>query len=312
MTFELTVLGSSSAIPTSERYLTAQVLNALERFFLIDCGEGTQIRLRQLKFSFDRIRHIFISHLHGDHFYGLPGFISTRNLMGLKSDLHIYSHSDLIQLLDPLLKHLKEDLSFKLVFHPLNFKKPDRIFSDEKMEVFSFPLNHRIPCCGFLFREKPRMPNLIRQKIAEYNIPVRQLRAIKEGADYTDETGKVIPYTELTYPAQNPRSYAFCTDTTCLDEVAELVKEVDLLYHEATFLHFQEELARQTHHSTALQAATLASKANVKKLILGHFSTRYKKTEPFLEEAKLVFENTELASDGAKFTIPLQKSACQN
>jgi ribonuclease Z len=312
MTFEVTILGSSSAIPTSERYLTAQVLNALERFFLIDCGEGTQIRLRQMKFSFDRIRHVFISHLHGDHFYGLPGFISTRNLMGIKTDLHIYSHSDLINLLDPLLEHLKEDLSFKLVFHPLNFKKFDRIFSDEKIEVFSFPLNHRIPCCGFLFKEKQQIPNLIKQKIADYRIPVRQLRAIKEGADYTDEAGKTIPHAELTYPPVKPRSYAFCTDTTCLETVAELVKEVDLMYHEATFLHLHEELARLTFHSTARQAATLASKANVKKLILGHFSTRYKKTDPFLEEAIAVFKNTELASDGARFTIPLQKSACQN
>jgi ribonuclease Z len=312
MTFELTILGSSSAIPTSERYLTAQVLNALERFFLIDCGEGTQIRLRQMKFSFDRIRHIFISHLHGDHFYGLPGFISTRNLMGIKTDLHIYSHSDLIKMLDPLLEHLKEDLTFKLVFHPLNFRKFDQIFSDEKMEVFSFPLNHRIPCCGFLFREKQQIPNLIRQKIEEYKIPVRQLRAIKEGADYADETGKIIPYAELTYPPVKPRSYVFCTDTSCLESVAEIVREVDLLYHEATFLHRDEELARKTFHSTARQAAALALQANVKKLILGHFSTRYKKTNPFLEEAKAVFENTELATDGARFTIPLQKSACQN
>jgi ribonuclease Z len=312
MTFELTILGSSSAIPTSERYLTAQVLNALERFFLIDCGEGTQIRLRQMKFSFDRIRHIFISHLHGDHFYGLPGFISTRNLMGIKTDLHIYSHSDLIKMLDPLLEHLKEDLPFKLVFHPLNFKKFDQIFSDEKIEVFSFPLNHRIPCCGFLFREKQQIPNLIRQKIEEYRIPVRQLRAIKEGADYEDENGRIIPHAELTYPPVKPRSYAFCTDTTCLDAVAGIVSEVDLLYHEATFLHRDENLAGLTFHSTARQAATLALKANVKKLILGHFSTRYKKTDPFLEEAKAVFENTELASDGTRFTIPLQKSACQS
>lgn len=265
-----------------------------------------------MKFSFDRIRHIFISHLHGDHFYGLPGFISTRNLMGMKTDLHIYSHSDLIKLLDPILEHLKEDLAFKLVFHPLNFRKFEQIFSDEKMEVFSFPLNHSISCCGFLFREKQQIPNLIKQKIEEYRIPVRQLRAIKEGADFVTETGKIIPYSDLTYPPVKPRSYAFCTDTTCMEVVSEIVNEVDLLYHEATFLHLHEELALRTFHSTARQAAALALKANVKKLILGHFSTRYKKAEPFLEEAKAIFTNTELAYDGARFIIPLQKSACQN
>lgn len=312
MTFEVTILGSSSAIPTAERYLTAQVLRALERYFLIDCGEGTQIRLRQMKFSFERIRNIFISHLHGDHFYGLPGFISTRNMMGIKSDLHIWSHSDLIQLLDPLLDHLKEDLGFHLVFHPLNFKKPDQIYSDEKLEVWSFPLSHRISCCGFLFREKPVLPNLIREQISYYQIPVSQLRAIKEGADYVDENGRVIPYSQLVFPPVKPRSYAFCTDTIPLDSVAEFVRDVDLLYHEATFLAKDEAVASQTFHTTAPQAARLALQANVDKLILGHFSTRYRKTDPFLEEAQEIFPNTALAIDGARFSIPLQKIACQS
>jgi len=312
MTFEVTILGSSSAIPTSERYLTAQVLRALERYFLIDCGEGTQIRLRQMKISFDRIRNIFISHLHGDHFYGLPGFISTRNLMGIKSDLHIWSHSDLILLLDPLLEHLREDLGFRLVFHPLNFKKPGLIFSDEKVEVWSFPLSHRIPCCGFLFREKAHLPNLNREKISFYAVPVSRLRAIKEGADYTDENGRVIPHAMLIHPPVKPRSYAFCTDTIALESVAEVVRGVDLLYHEATFLNKDEALARQTFHSTAQQAAELAARAGVGKLILGHFSTRYRKMDPFLEEAQVIFNNTELVTDGARFSIPLQKTACQS
>jgi ribonuclease Z len=312
MTFELTILGSSSAIPTSERYLTAQVLNVLERFFLIDCGEGTQIRLRQMKFSFDRIRHIFISHLHGDHFYGLPGFISTRNLMGIKTDLHIYSHSELTWLLEPILEHLKYDLAFRIIFHPLNLKKYDRVYSDDKVEIFSFPLNHSVPCCGFLFREKQHEANLIKEQILRYQIPVSMLKSIKQGADFIDETGKEIPNAELTYPLVPPRSFAFCTDTTCMDEVTEYISRVDLLYHEATFLQTHEDLARLTLHSTARQAAVLAAKAEVGKLVIGHFSTRYKKTDQFLEEARAVFENTELAVDGARFTVPLQKNACQN
>jgi ribonuclease Z len=312
MTFELTVLGSSSAVPTSERYPTAQVLNVLERFFLIDCGEGTQIRLRQMKFSFDKIRHIFISHLHGDHFYGLPGFISTRNLLGITTDIHIYSHFELKSLLDPILNYMKGEMGFKIVFHPLNYKNPELIFADEKAEIFSFPLRHSIPCCGFLFREKKHPANLIREKLAQYKIPVRQLQAIKEGAGFTTESGLIVPHSELTIPPPPQRSYAFCTDTVYIESIKEIIKGVDLLYHEATFLNDMEEWASKTLHSTAKQAATLALKANVNKLILGHFSSRYKNFEPLLREAQAIFINTELVSDGARFSIPLQKTACQN
>ncbi len=193
MTFELTILGSSSAIPTSEKYPTSQVLNVSERFFLIDCGEGAQIQLRRMNFSFDRIRHIFISHLHGDHFFGLPGFISTRNLLGIQSELHIYSHSDLKGLIQPLVDHIKGELGFRIIFHPLNFKNPELIFSDKVVEVFSFPLRHTISTCGFLFREKQPLPNIIKEKIEEYHIPVKQLQAIKEGADFTDASGSGHP-----------------------------------------------------------------------------------------------------------------------
>jgi ribonuclease Z len=232
--------------------------------------------------------------------------------MGIKSDLHIWSHSDLTQLLGPILDQLKEDLGFRLVFHPLNFKKFDQIFSDSKVEVWSFPVNHRIPCCGFLFREKQLLPNLDKEKIMRHKIPVMELKQIKEGAGYTDKDGNVIPHSDLVHPPVKPRSYAFCTDTSCLDQVAEYISGADLFYHEATFLGKDEELAILTYHSTARQAARLAVKANAGKLILGHFSTRYKKTEPFLDEAREIFPNTELASDGARFMVPLQKSACQS
>ncbi len=303
MTFELTILGSSSAIPTSEKYPTAHVLNVHERFFLIDCGEGTQIRLRQYKFSFDRIRHIFISHLHGDHFLGLPGFISTRNLLGIHSDLHLYSHSELKRLLQPILDHLKGELGFRIIFHPLNFKVPEIVYSDAVTEVVTFPLKHSIPCCGFLFREKPPLPNLIKEKIIRYQIPIRQLQAIKEGGDYTDENGMVVPHHDLTIAPPPPRSYAFCSDTAYHEPVIEIITKTDLLYHEATFLSELEDWAAKTLHSTAAQAATIARNAGVKKLVIGHFSNRYKNPESFLEEARAIFPNTEVAFDGAKFKV---------
>lgn len=303
MNFELTILGSSSAIPTSERYPTAQVLNVLERFFLIDCGEGTQIQLRRLKINFAKISHICISHLHGDHYYGLIGFISTRNLLGINNDLHIYAHSELKNLLQPQIDYLKADLQFKIIFHPLNFRKPELIFSDNRAEILSFPLKHSVPVCGFLFREKAQLPHMRKEKITEYQIPLRQIQAIKEGAGFTTESGAVIPHSELTTPAAPPRSYAFCTDTAYFEPAAEIIRGVNLLYHEATFLDEMAGWAAQTYHSTARQAAEMARNAQAKKLLIGHFSTRYKELQPFLDEARQIFPDTELASDGARFRI---------
>lgn len=303
MNFELTILGSSSAIPTSERYPTAQVLNVLERFFLIDCGEGTQIQLRRLKINFAKISHICISHLHGDHYYGLIGFISTRNLLGINNDLHIYAHSELKNLLQPQIDYLKADLQFKIIFHPLNFRKPELIFSDNRAEILSFPLKHSVPVCGFLFREKVQLPHMRKEKITKYQIPLRQIQAIKEGAGFTTESGAVIPHSELTTPAAPPRSYAFCTDTAYFEPAAEIIRGVDLLYHEATFLDEMAGWAAQTYHSTARQAAEMARNAQAKKLLIGHFSTRYKELQPFLDEARQIFPDTELASDGARFRI---------
>lgn len=303
MIFELTILGSCSAVPTSEKFPTAQVLNLLERFFLIDCGEGTQIQLRRMKFSFAKIRHIFISHLHGDHFYGLPGFISTRNLLGITSDVHIWSHSDLTGLLQPLLSQMKGELGFRIIFHPLNFHRPDKIFSDSKTEVFSFPLKHTIPCCGFLFRERQNLPKIRKDIITLFRIPVSQMQKIKEGAGFTTEEGIFIQNEQLTIPPPPPRSYAFCTDTAYCESAVETIRGANLLYHEATFLSDLEDFAVSTLHSTARHAASFAWNAGVKKLIIGHFSTRYKNEDDFLNEARQIFENTDIASEGKKFRI---------
>ena len=303
MSFELTILGSNSALPTSNRYPTAQVLEVLGRCFLIDCGEGTQIQLRRSKINFSKIQHIFISHLHGDHYYGLIGLISTMNLMGIKTDLHIYSHSELKNLIQPQLDFINAEMTVKPVFHPLNFKKPQTILDTKKVEVISFPVKHSIPTCGFLFREKPKPANIKKELIDVYNIPITEIKKIKNGADFITDEGQIIPNEQLILPPPKPKSYAFCTDTAFHPPLAEIINGVDLLYHEATFLEKLKALAEKTLHSTAKQAAEMAKLSNVDKLLIGHFSARFKKVTLFEEEAREVFENTEAVIEGNKYII---------
>ncbi len=303
MTFELTILGSSSAIPTSEKYPTAQVLNALERFFLIDCGEGTQIQLRRQKIGFGKIKHIFISHLHGDHYYGLIGLISTFNLMGLNNDLHIYSPSQLKDVIQPQLDFLKGEMQFKVIFHPLNFRKPELIYEDKKVEVYSFPVKHSINCSGFLFREKQKEANIKKESISRYNIPIEKIKTIKNGADFITADGIIIPNWELTLPASIPRAYAYCADTAFHPPVAEFIKGVDLLYHEATFAEDLRDWATKTLHSTAKDAARIAQMAGAEKLIIGHFSSRYDDEELLVNEARSVFPNTVAACEGCRYPV---------
>jgi ribonuclease Z len=298
MSFELTILGSNSALPTSNRYPTAQVLEVPGLCFLIDCGEGTQIQIRRNKISFSKIRHIFISHLHGDHFYGLIGLISTMNLMGIKSDLHIYAPSELKDLIQPQLNHIRGEMTVKPIFHPLNFKKPQRIFENKTIEVFSFPVKHSIPTSGFLFKEKPKPANIKKELIKAYNIPVAAIKDIKAGADFTTGDGQLISNEHLTKPPAKTTSYAFCTDTAFHPPIAEIIAGVNLLYHEATFLERLKDLAEKSMHSTAKQAAEMARLANAKKLLIGHFSARFKNTDDFVAEAKEVFPETEAAVEG--------------
>ena len=303
MSFELTILGSNSALPTSNRYPTAQVLQVPGRCFLIDCGEGTQIQLRRNKINFSSIQHIFISHLHGDHYYGLIGLISTMNLMGIKGELHIYAHSELKNLIQPLLDQIRGELTVHPIFHPLNFKKPQTIFESRTVEVISFPVKHSIPTCGFLFREKQKPANIRKDMIKMYDIPISKMKEIKDGADFECANGTVVPNAELTTPPSKPSSYAFCTDTAYYPPTAEIIRGVEVLYHESTFLEELKELAVKTQHSTAKEAAEMAVLSGAKKLLLGHFSARFKKTDRFLEEAKLLFENTEIAEEGKTFQI---------
>lgn len=308
MPFQLTILGSSSALPTANRYPTAQALNVLGRFFLIDCGEGTQTQMRKYKIGFSRVNHIFITHIHGDHIFGLIGLISTFVLLGRKHDLHIYSHSDLQKYTAAQLSFLYPgEVPFRIVFHPLNFNREDLIFEDKKVKVYSFPLSHRIPTCGFRFEEKPALPNLRPDKLREYDIPIRDRQRIKEGGDFITPDGQVIPHTELTINPYKPRSFAFCSDTRYEESYIASVKDVDLLYHEATFAEDNQELARLTYHSTGKDAATVASRAGAGKLLIGHFSARYKDHSPILEEALRIFPQTTAIMEGDVFNVEKKK-----
>jgi len=303
MVFSLTILGCSSAMPSPGRFSTAQVLNVLERFFLIDCGEGTQIQLKKYHIKFTRINHVFISHLHGDHFLGLFGFMSSLSLNNRKLPLHIYGPFRLKELIDLFISTMERGIGFDIVFHPLHYQGAELIFEDDKVTVESFPLRHRVPTCGFIFREKLKLKHLKGEVIKELNIPIRLLQSIKEGADFYDEDGNLHPNHTLTKDAAPSRSFAFVTDTAKNQGIIPIIKQVDLLYHEATFADEVKKRAKETGHSTARQAGEIAKRAEVKKLIIGHFSHRYKSLEVLLNEAREEFPNTELAFDGAVFDV---------
>lgn len=303
MSFRLTILGTSSALPTSDRYPTAHVLNVHERLFLIDCGEGTQMQMRRYHIRFGKLNHIFISHLHGDHFFGLYPLLSTYNLMGRKAPLNIYAPAGFEELLERHLDDFDINLAYELVLHPLTGRSLKLILSDRKAEVYSFPLKHRIKTYGFLFREKRAERNIIREKIAEYGITISEIGRLKKGMDIVREDGQVIACDEVTKKPPEPASYAFCSDTGYFPKLAGYVSGVTLLYHEATFGDENDALARKTGHSTARHAATVARDAGATKLLLGHFSARYKSPSVLEDEARAVFPETEAAREGMTYTI---------
>lgn len=292
-------------MPTSERNLTAHVLNVYERFFLIDCGEGTQMQLRRNRVKFGRINHIFISHLHGDHIYGLFGLLSSFNLLDRKEDLHIYAHEPLKKGIRYIIRNYEGQFNYNIRFHPLDTDKKTKIYDDLRVEVYSFPLNHKVATSGFLFIEKPRELNIRKGYVNKYNIPVQKIHAIKNGADYTTESGHVIPNEEITEPPYRQRSYAFCSDTGYSQEIIPYIRHADVLYHEATFGDDQKEQASLTLHSTARQAGRIARKAQVKQLIIGHFSARYKEHQikQLVEQAREEFEPTIAAYDGMVYPV---------
>lgn len=304
MSITLKILGCSSARPTPNRYSTAQVLNVLERFFLIDCGEGAQINMRRYKINMLQINHIFISHAHGDHFYGLPGVISSMSMQNRTSDLHIYCNPKLGELMQAILGINESPLGFNVIFHNLTYENGlTMLFEDDKVEVYSFPLRHRVPTCGFLFREKPKLRHLNGLLANELQIPISKRFGIKQGDDYIAPDGTIYPNNMLTTAPDRQCSYAFMSDTVKLTKAIPWIEAVDLLYHEATYGEADLKRAKDNYHSTAKQAAEIAKAANVGQLVIGHFSNRYKDLQPLLEEAQSVFQNTQLAADGAEFVV---------
>ncbi len=303
MSFNITILGSSSALPSYKKFSSAHVINIHERFFLVDCGEGTQIRIRQFKIKASKINHVFISHLHGDHFFGIFGLISSFNLLGRKNDLHIYSPGDLQKMVYTVIK--KHDLKFKLFFHRLHTDTKEVIYESKSIKISCFPLNHRIETYGFLFEEKIKDKNINKDAVQKYNLGIADIINIKKGADFITASGQIIPNKELTQPEKKARSYAYCSDTAYEPKIIPYIKGVDILYHEATFTDDLRETAEKTGHSTASDAAKIALEAKAGKLITGHFSSRYKSAEPILKDAKKILPETSAAEDGANFTIPV-------
>jgi ribonuclease Z len=300
---KLTILGSSSALPTSGRYPSAHVLNAHERLFLIDCGEGTQMQLRKTRIRFAKINHIFISHLHGDHVFGLYGLLSTFSLMGRTNPIHLYAPENYDKILKSHLSDFDINLSFEIDFTPLSGKDPVIILDDKYITVTSFPLQHRIITYGFLFREKISDRNIIKESIVKFNIPPVRIPAIKKGEDFIAPDGTIVKNEDITLPPRQPLSYAYCSDTRYFKRLASFVKGVSLLYHEATFDKTKEDLAKTTGHSTTLDAAKTAVGANVGSLIIGHFSARYKDISPLVDEARTVFSATYPAIDGMTYEV---------
>jgi len=301
--FEITVLGCGSALPTTRHFLSSQVINLRDKLFMIDCGEGTQLQFRTMKLRFQRLNHIFISHLHGDHCFGLPGLISTLGMLGRTADLHIYAQPDAEKIFQPLLNYFCKDLSYKVLFHAFNPKKSELIFEDRTLKVFTIPLNHRTPCAGFLFEESPKSSHIIREMIDFYQIPVSRIAAIKDGDDFVTPEGTVVPNRILTRSAEPPRRYAYCLDTAYYEKIIPIIEGVDLLYHEATFSHENIVRAKETYHSSARQAAMIAEAAHVKKLVIAHFSARIMNETILLDEAREVFPDTVLANEGMVLTV---------
>lgn len=297
----LTILGCYAATPRTFTNPTAQVLEIRNRLFLIDCGEGTQVQLRKNKIKFSKINHVFISHLHGDHFFGLIGLISTFALLNRTTDLHVYGPKGIKEIINLQLRLSNSWTNFGLYFHELESIESEIIFEDEKVIVKTIPLKHRVYTNGFLFLEKIGDRKLDLNAVQNYEIDVCYYQKIKNGKDITLDDGRVIENHKLTFDPIPTKSYAFCSDTIYNENMISIIENIDILYHEATFLDSEESLAKKTMHSTAKQAANIALKANVKQLILGHYSTRYENISLFKEQAETVFPNILLADDGKSF-----------
>lgn len=301
--FALTVLGAGSATPTLRLHQTAQLLTIGADYMLIDCGEGTQLRLIEQRIRPGRLRYIFISHLHGDHYFGLAPLLSTLNLSGRTEDLYLFGPRGLDEVLTTIFRVSDSRLGYKLHFQVVDPDQPALLLDHPLLTVESIPLQHRIDCTGYLFREKPQKPRLLRHKLPD-DMPVAHLKQLKHGQDIRDTDGQLrYAATDYTEPGPAPRSYAYCSDTRYVDALIPQLHGVDLLYHEATFLEDNAVRAAEVYHSTAQQAATIAAKAQVGRLLIGHFSSRYKQFDQFLDEARAIFPETYLATEGETVAI---------
>ena len=295
--FRVHILGCGSALPTLRHFPSSQIVEVREKLFMVDCGEGAQMQLRRCHVRFTKVGHVFISHMHGDHCFGLIGMISTFGLLGRTATLHIHANELLGDMIMRQMDLFCHDLGYEVEFHPIDATRREVIYEDRSLTVETIPLVHRLPTCGFLFREKPLLPHIRREKIDFYGIPTSQIQNIKNGADWIMEDGTVIPNSQLVTPADEPRSYAYCSDTRYMPELHLQLKGVTTLYHESTYGEDNLQMAQKYNHSTARQAAVVARDAEVSQLILGHYSSRYEDENVLLEEAREVFENVRLANE---------------
>lgn len=296
--FSLNILGCGSALPTTRHLATSQIIDLRDKLYMIDCGEGTQVQMRRMRIKFSRLNHIFISHLHGDHCFGLPGLLSTLGMLGRTGELVIHAPKEIENYMRPVLDTFCKGMPYEVRFNHVDTTSHSLIMEDRSLSVYSIPLKHRIPTCGFLFAEKPKEAHIIREMIDFYQVPVRCLKDIKLGKDFITPEGEVIPATRLTRPSAPPKRYAYCSDTAYHPSVIPIIEGVDLLYHEATFMETDKTRAKETFHSTARQAAEIARKAGVKRLVIGHYSARYEELSALHKEALDVFPGTILGNEG--------------
>lgn len=296
--FNINILGCGSALPTTRHLATSQVVDLRDKLYMIDCGEGTQVQMRRMRVRFGRLAHIFISHLHGDHCFGLPGLISTLGMLGRTGELVVHGPKEVETYLRPVMDLFCRGMEFEVRFNPVDTRSHSLVMEDRSLSVYSIPLKHRIPTCGYLFAEKPKEAHIIREMTDFYQVPVRCMKDIKQGQDYVTPEGEVVPNSRLTRPAAPPKRYAFCSDTACSRSVIPIIEGVDLLYHEATFAECDLARAKETFHSTARQAAEIARDAHVKRLVIGHYSARYEDLSELHREAEAVFPGTILGNEG--------------
>ena len=301
--FNINILGCGSALPSTRHLATSQIVDLRDKLYMIDCGEGTQVQMRRMRVRFGRLAHIFISHLHGDHCFGLPGLISTLGMLGRTGELVVHGPKEVETYLRPVMDLFCRGMEFEVRFNPVDTRSHSLVMEDRSLSVYSIPLKHRIPTCGYLFAEKPKEAHIIREMTDFYQVPVRCMKDIKQGQDYVTPEGEVVPNSRLTRPAAPPKRYAFCSDTAYNRSIIPIIEGADLLYHEATFAECDLARAKETFHSTARQAAEIARDAHVKRLVIGHYSARYEDLSELHREAEAVFPGTILGNEGTVIPV---------